>query len=185
MYEQKIIEGKQEMEKALDYLSKEFSKLRVGKASPSLIEDLAVDYYGVKTPLKQLATINVVDIRLLAIQPYDKGSLKAIEGVISQSDLGLSCSAEKDVVRVTFPEPNEERRQELAKVIGQKAEEAKIIVRNAREKIWKEIKDLENTGQVTEDDKYKAQEELDKVVNEINNQIKEREEKKEQEVMTV
>lgn len=185
MYEQKVAESKQEMEKALDYLSKEFNKLRIGKASPAIIEDLPVDYYGTKTPLKQLATINVADVRLLVVQPYDKGSLKSIENAISQSDLGLNCSAEKDVVRVTFPELNEERRQELAKVTGQKAEEAKIIVRNTREKSWKEIKELESAGQVTEDDKYKAQEELDKVVNEINKRIKEMEDKKEQEIMTV
>ena len=185
MYKQKVTEAEQEMKKALNYLSQEFGKLRVGKASPVIIEDLIVDYYGAKTPLKQLATINTAGVRLLTVQPYDKGSLKAIEGVISQSGLGLSCSAEKDVVRVTFPELNEERRQELTKVVGQKAEEAKIIVRNAREKTWKEVKKLEGTGQVTEDDKYKAQEELDKLVNEVNSQIKEAEDKKRQEVMTV
>ncbi|MFH2105508.1 MAG: ribosome recycling factor [Parcubacteria group bacterium] len=185
MYQQKITESKQEMEKALDYLSKEFGKLRVGKASPALIEDLVVDCYGAKTPLKQLATINVTDVRMLTVQPYDKGSLKAVESAITQSDLGLSCMAEKDVVRVIFPELNEERRQELAKVIGQKAEEAKIIVRNAREKTWKEIKELTSSGQVTEDDKYKAQEELDKTVGEINDKIGDAEKKKEQEVMTV
>lgn len=185
MYKQKIDEAEQEMKKALDYLSREFGKLRVGKASSSLIEDLVVDYYGAKTPLKQLATINATDVRLLVVQPYDKGSLKAIESAINQSDLGLSCSAEKDVVRVTFPELNEERRQELAKIVGQKAEEAKIIVRNSREKTWKEVKELESASQITEDDKYKAQEELDKLVNEINDQIKELEDKKEQEVMTV
>ena len=185
MPEKYIKEAEGNMEQALERLKEEFLKLKVGKASPAVIEDLAVDYYGTKTPLKQLASINAGGARFLIIQPYDKNSLKAIESAISSSDLGLGCGVEKEVVKVTFPELTEERRKELAKMVGQKAEEIRIMVRSAREKVWKKVKEMEQEGQVTEDEKYKIQEGLDKLVGDFNTRIGEMEKNKETEVMTV
>jgi len=179
----KVAEG--DMEQALERLKAEFLKLKVGKASAAVVEDLTVDYYGTKTPLKQLASINAGGARLLIIQPYDKSSLKAIENAVSSSDLSLGCGVEKETVKVTFPELTEERRVELAKIVGQKAEETRIMVRSAREKVWKETKDKEKEGQVTEDEKYQTQERLDKLVDEFNTKIGEMEASKEKEVMTV
>jgi len=185
MSEKYIKEAEGNMEKAVERLKGEFLKLKVGKASAAVIEDLMVDYYGTKTPLQQLASITTGGARFLTIQPYDKNSLKAIEKAISSSDLSLGCGVEKEVVKVTFPELTEERRQELAKVVGQKAEEIRIMVRSAREKVWKEVKDLEQAGQVTEDEKYKIQEGLDKLAGDFNTRIGEMEKNKEEEVTTV
>jgi ribosome recycling factor len=185
MYDQQIDLAKEEMEKALDFLKEEFLKLRVGKASPVMIEDLAVDYYGIKTPLKQLATTNISGPRAMIVQPYDKNSLKSIEKAVSSSGLGLSCSVEKDLVRVTFPELTEERRRELVKILSQKTEEARIMIRNAREGAWKNVKELEKEGKITEDEKYKAQDELNEMANDFNEKVREMEEEKEKEIMTV
>lgn len=185
MYQEKINAAKDEMSSALKYLKDEFAKLKAGKANPAMIENLMIDYYGTKTPLLQLATINIPEPRIFIIQPYDKSSIKVIEGTINTSDLGINANVDKDIIRIVMPELTEDRRKELVKMIGQKAEEARIAIRNIRERVWKEIKDLEGESLITEDDKYKAQEELDKIIGEFNNSVKELEEKKENELMKI
>lgn len=185
MYQTKITDAKIEMEASIKYLKDEYVKLKAGKANPAMIEDLMIDYYGTKTSLKQLASINVPEPRVLVLQPYDKSSIKSIEDSINTSDLGINASVDKDILRIILPELTEDRRKELVKIIHQKAEEAHITIRNIREKIWKEIKDMESEGNITEDDKYKAQDELDKTISEFNDQIKDIEDTKEKELMKI
>jgi ribosome recycling factor len=181
-----IIDGiKGEMDDSIHYLKDEYKKLKAGKANPAMLENMLVEYYGTKTPLQQLATINVPEPRIFVIQPYDKNSIKSIESSINNSDLGVNATIDNEVLRIILPEITEERRIELVKIINQKAEEARIAIRNIREKVWKEVKDLESSGELTEDEKYKAQDYLDSVVNEYNNNIKETEENKEKELMKV
>lgn len=183
--EQTINSAKQNMEKTLSYLKAEFLKFRTGKAHPSLIDDLKIEYYGTKTPLKHLATTTVSGPRALIIQPYDKNVLKNIEASVSTSNLGLKCVIEGERIKVWFPELTEERRKEMVSALRQKLEEARVSVRNAREEAWRKIKDLEKEGKITEDDKYKAQDKLNELVAEYNSKIEEMGKNKEKEIMTV
>lgn len=185
MYKEIIDEIKNEMDDSIQYLKDEYKKLKAGKANPAMLENMLVEYYGTKTPLQQLATINVPEPRIFVIQPYDKNSIKSIESSINNSDLGVNATVDNEVLRIVLPELTEERRIELVKIINQKAEEARIAIRNIREKVWKELKDLESSGELTEDDKYKAQDYLDNIVGDYNNTIKETEENKEKELMKV
>ena len=183
---QKIIESKKEqMDKAIERFKDEMLKIRTGRANPALIEDLMVDYYGTKTPLKQIANINVPEPRVLVIQPWSADSLANIEAAIKMSDLNLSPNNDGEVIRINIPPLNEERREELVKILNKKAEEARIAVRNAREDAWQEIQDLEKSGQIAEDDKFRGKDKLQEVVNEYNEKIEELRDAKEEDIMTV
>ncbi len=183
---QKIIESKKEqMDKAIERFKDEMLKIRTGRANPALIEDLMVDYYGTKTPLKQIANINVPEPRVLVIQPWSADSLANIEAAIKMSDLNLSPNNDGEVIRINIPPLNEERREELVKILNKKAEEARIAVRNAREDAWQEIQDLEKNGQIAEDDKFRGKDKLQEVVNEYNEKIEELRDAKEEDIMTV
>ncbi len=183
---QKIIDSKKEqMDKAIERFKEEMLKIRTGRANPSIIEDLQVDYYGTKTPLKQIANINVPEPRVLLIQPWSADSLANIEAAIKMSDLNLSPNNDGEVIRINIPPLNEERRAELVKVLNKKAEEARIAIRNAREDAWQEIQELEKNGEIAEDDKFRGKEKLQEVVDEYNKKIEELRDKKEEDIMTV
>lgn len=177
--------NKQEFDKTLEYFQEELSKLRTGRANPAILEDIKVDYYGTPTPIKQVGSVSVPEARQLLIQPWDKNALAPIEKAIRDSDLGLAPVNEGDKIRISLPELTEERRRELTKVVGKLAEEARIRIRNVREEIWKGIKQQEEAGGITEDDKFRMKEELDEVIEEYNKKIKDLAERKEQEIMTV
>ena len=185
MYKKAIENKRAELEGAIEHFKIEMTKIRTGRANPAILEDLMVDYYGVRTPIKQIANINVPEPRTLVIQPWSRDSLANIEAAIKNSDLNLSPNNDGEIIRISVPPLNEERRVELVKMLNKKAEESKIAVRNIREDIWQEIQDMEKRGEIAEDDKFRGKERLQEAINEYNKKIDELKEKKEREIMTV
>ncbi|KKP94785.1 MAG: Ribosome-recycling factor [Candidatus Moranbacteria bacterium GW2011_GWE1_36_7] len=185
MYNEIINLHKEDLEKSIEHFKNEASKIRTGRANPSLVEDLLVDYYGAKTPLKQIASINTPEPRTISIQPWDRGALAAIEGAIRSSDLNLNPMNDGILVRINIPMLTEDRRREMVKALNQKAEEGRIAVRSIREEILKEIKDAQKAGEISEDDEFAGKEKLQIVVDEYNKKIEELRAKKEVEIMTV
>ncbi|OGB87218.1 ribosome recycling factor [candidate division WOR-1 bacterium RIFCSPLOWO2_02_FULL_46_20] len=158
-------ESEAKMEKAIVVLKKNFVAVRTGRANPSLLDHVVVSYYGAPTPLRQLASISVPEPRMLVVTPYDKNSAQDIEKAILTSDLGLNPRREAGVVRLTLPEPSEERRKELVKVIKKESEDAKIAIRNIRREANENLRKQKNDKTLTEDDE-KAQ---DKKVQDLTN----------------
>lgn len=185
MLEQIISGSKPKMEKTIERFREEINKLRTGRANPAMVENLPVDYYGAKSPLKQVASINIPEPRLIVIQPWDKGSLVYIEKAINEAQLGLNPVNDGQVVRISIPPLNEERRAELVKTLGKYAEGAKVSVRQAREEAWDEIQDLVKSGKLGEDEKFRGKDMLQKSVDEYNGRIEEIREKKEKEMMEI
>ena len=183
--EQIIENAKIEMEAGLERFRSELGKLRTGRAHSSLVENISVECYGAMTPLKQLATISIPEPRTIAISPWDKNCIKAIETAIVKSGLGFNPNNDGQTVRLNIPALTEETRKEMVKMLNQKAEEARIGVRNSRENAWKEIQQKEEKGELSEDDKFRAKERLQKVVDEYNGKIEEMRTKKEEEIMTI
>src|ERR671929_1158720 len=146
------------MDSAIEHTRNEFNTIRTGRASAALLDRISVDYYGTATPLKQLATINVPEPRMLTIQPFDPSTIKAIEKAIQESDLGLTPSNDGKIVRLPMPQPNEERRKELVKVVRKLAEEGKVAVRNVRRDVMQHLQELTKKGEVGDDDERRAEE---------------------------
>ena len=185
MYKE-IIEGKKgELEKSLEHFKEELNQVRTGRASSALVEGLTVDYYGVKSPLKQVASISIPEPRTIVISPWDKDNLVNIEKALRESQLNLNPNNDGQVIRINIPPLNEERRKELVKLLNQKAEEGKISIRKHREEMWEEIQKLEKEGKIGEDDKFIGKDKLQEVVDEYNKKIEEIRAKKEEEIMTV
>lgn len=185
MYNQIIEKRKNDLEKSIEHLKNELGKIRTGRANPSLVEDLQVDYYGTKTPLKQIASINTPEPRQIVIQPWDRGALVSIESAIRESDLNLNPNNDGVLIRINIPMLTEERRKDMVKVLNQKSEEGRIAIRLIREEIWKEVQEAERKGEISEDDKFKSKDKLQEIVDEYNKKIEEVREKKETEIMTV
>lgn len=171
--------------KTIQYLEKELATFRIGRATPALVEDLLVDYYGVKTPLKQLASINIPDHRTIAIQPWDKNSLKDVVRAIQVSDLGLNPIDKGGLIHLNLPMPTEEGRKELVKAMHRKVEEARISLRTTREEISRQLKNEEKDGQMSEDELELKMKELQKKFDEYNEKAQEIKKKKEVEIMTI
>ncbi|MBI5038037.1 MAG: ribosome recycling factor [Candidatus Kerfeldbacteria bacterium] len=174
-----------QFDEAVAHFKHELSNIRTGRANPAVIEQLLVDYYGTKTPLIQIASITVPDSHSLVVQPWDQNALKDIEKTLRASDLGFNPVNEGHQIRIPIPPLTEDRRKELAKIVHEKAEMAHISVRTVREAIWKELKDAKANGSITEDDLFKQQKELQKVIDEHNAEIKSMSEEKEREIMTL
>jgi ribosome recycling factor len=185
MYKEKIEASRKDFEKSVEYFKEEIGKIRTGRASAGLVENLSVDYYGSKSPLKQVASISIPEPRTIVISPWDKGSLIYIEKAIKESDLNLNPINDGIVIRINLPALNEERRKELVKLLNQKAEEARVAVRKGREDILDEIEAMKKEGKIGEDDMFQGKEKLQKVVDEYNAKIEEIRKKKEEEIMTV
>lgn len=185
MVKELITEKIPSFENAVEHFKDEVAKIRTGRANPGLVENLMVDYYGVKTPLKQIASIAIPEARQILIQPWDKGSLVQIEAAIRESDLGLNPGNDGLAIRIVLPSLNEERRHDFVKALNTRAEESRIAVRNIREEIWKNIQDLEKSGDISEDDKFFGKDELQKIVDEYNQKLEEVRKKKEEEILTV
>jgi ribosome recycling factor len=158
-----IADAKARMQKALEAVRHEFAALRTGRASPTLLEQIRVDYYGVPTPITQVATVTVPEPRLLMIAPWDKKMVKDVEKAILKSELGLVPSSDGVHVRVPIPPLTQERRKELAKVAHKHAEEGRVAVRNVRREAKEMIEDLEEEGDISEDDRKRGLDELQKL----------------------
>src|SRR6476469_7753312 len=170
------------MDKSVEHARNEFSTVRTGRASSGLLDRITVDYYGTSTPLKQLATINVPEPRMLTIQPFDPTSIKAIEKAIQKSDRGLTPSNDGKVIRLPMPQPTEERRKELVKVVRKIAEEGKVAVRNVRRDAVHHLKELKDVGS---DDERRAEDNVQKLTDEHTKTIDDLLKHKEAEIMEV
>lgn len=167
-----------------DWLAKEYLSVRTGRATPLLLDNVMIDSYGSKQPIKHVAAINTEDARTIRVIPWDKGQMKAIEQAISDANLGVSTSPDSAGIRVIFPMLTEERRKQLMKVVSDKMEEARISLRQEREKVWSEIQAQEKDGQLSEDEKFRAKDELQKIVDEGNIKLEELADRKEKEIMS-
>ncbi|HET8819948.1 MAG TPA: ribosome recycling factor [Thermoleophilaceae bacterium] len=156
-------EAKARMQKSVDSTRTEFATVRTGRASPHLLDRIEVDYYGARTPLKQLSQISASEARLLTITPYDKNSIKAIEKAILESDVGLTPSNDGQVIRLSIPELTEERRKELVRVVHGIAEQGRVAVRNVRRDVMHDLRELKSEGEVGSDDEHRAESELQKL----------------------
>ncbi|MFH1460814.1 MAG: ribosome recycling factor [Patescibacteria group bacterium] len=185
MYKEIINKIKPSLDKTIGYLKSELAGLQAGRATPSLLEDLEVEAYQQKITLKQLAAIQTPEPRLIVIRPWDKTIVKNIESALRKSNLGISPVAEGDFIRLNIPPLSEERRKELVKIVQEKVEECRISVRRQREEVWRQIQDMEQAGDLREDDKFRAKDELQKVIDEYNEKIEGIKKKKEAEIMTV
>jgi ribosome recycling factor len=151
------------MDKSVEATKHEFGSVRTGRASPSLLDRVQVDYYGAITPLRQLANIAASEARLLTITPYDKSSIKAIEKAILESDVGLTPSNDGNLIRLVIPELTEERRKDLAKVVRRIAEEGRVGVRNVRHDVQRDLRELKSEGELGADEEHRAEAELQKL----------------------
>jgi len=174
---------KSSIEKAIEHLRAEIGKLRTGRASSALVEDIKVSYYGQTLPLKQIATINTPQSNVIIIQPWDKNAIANISKSISESGIGINPIVDGESIRLAVPPLNEERRKEFVKILKEKLEEARVSIRRHREDVWKEIQKEEDSGEISEDDKFKLKEDLQKIVDDYNEKIEEIGEVKEKELM--
>jgi len=156
-------ETTQSMEKSIDSLKNEFKKIRTGRASPSILDGIRVEYYGTTTPLNQMASLSIPESRLISIQPWDVSIIKDIEKAILKSDLGLTPSNDGKLIRISIPPLTEDRRKELVKVIQKKSEEHRVAVRNIRRDSNELLKGLKKDGEISEDDAFRAQDQVQKI----------------------
>ena len=185
MIDETLKDADDRMGKAVDSLSRDLATLRTGRASPSLVEQLRVDYYGTPTPLQQLASVGVPDARLLTIQPYDKGSLDAIEKAIQKSDLGLNPTNDGTIIRLAIPQLTEDRRKEMVKLVHTKVEDGRVATRNVRRDAHEMLRDLHREKEISEDEERGAQDELQKLTDHFVQRAGEIGVEKEQELMEV
>jgi ribosome recycling factor len=177
-----IQDAQKRMDSSVEHTRTEFNTVRTGRASAALLDRVQIDYYGTPTPLKQLATINVPEPRMLTIQPFDPSSIKSIEKAIQESDLGLTPSNDGKIIRLPMPQPTEERRKELVKVVRKIAEEGKVAVRNVRRDAVQHLKDLKEVGS---DDEHRAEERVQKLTDDHTKTIDDLLKHKEAEIMEV
>ncbi len=171
------------LKKIEEFLGKEYGQLSTGRASVVVLDGVSVESYGAFQPIKNVASISIEDPKTLRVAPWDKNQIKAVEKAIMLADLGLSVATDEAGIRVIFPQLTTETRQKLVKVLKEKMEEARITVRQERERIWDEIQKLEKEGKMTEDEKFRGKDELQKFVDEVNKNLEALFEKKEREVL--
>jgi ribosome recycling factor len=173
------------MDGSVEHTRTEFNTVRTGRASAALLDRISIDYYGTPTPLKQLATINVPEPRMLTVQPFDPTTIKGIEKAIQESDLGLTPSNDGKMIRLPMPQPNEERRKELVKVVRKLAEEGRVAVRNVRRDVMHHLQDLVKNGDVGDDEERRAEDRVQKLTDDHTKSIDELLKHKEAEIMEV
>ena len=178
-------ESESKMQKAIEVLRKNFSAVRTGRANPGLLDHVNVSYYGTSVPLKQLASISVPEPRALLVTPYDKNAAPEIEKAILTSDLGINPKREAGVIRLFLPEPSQERRKELAKLIKKEAEEGKVAVRNVRREAIESLKKQKSGKEITEDDEKVLDKKVQDLTNKYCNEIEKLLKGKEKEIMEV
>ena len=163
MIEDIFQETRENMGKSVEALKREFKRVRTGRASLSILDGIRVDYYGTPTPLNQMATLAVPESRLITIQPWDTSVIKETEKAILKSDLGLTPSSDGKIIRIAIPPLTEDRRKELVKVVNKMSEEHKIAIRNVRRDSNEMLKDLKKEGDISEDEAFRAQEQIQKI----------------------
>jgi len=171
------------MAKSVEHLQQQLARLRTGRATPALIEHIRVDYYGVPTPISQVGNISVPEPRMLVIQPWDRSLLGAIEKAILQSDLGVTPSNDGSVIRIVMPPLSEERRRELVKVCRKYAEEARIALRNLRREYMEKLRQVEKEEHLSEDERRRGEQELQKIMDSFTEEIERILERKEREIL--
>ncbi len=173
-------DARERMTKSVESAQHEFSTVRAGRASPSLLDRITVDYYGAQTPLRQLATVSAPEARLLTVQPYDKSAIRSIEKAINESDVGLNPSNDGNLVRLVVPELTEERRRDLVKVVRNLAEEGRVAVRNIRRDVMHDLRELKSDGEASSDDEHRAEVELQRLtdsrIGDLDSMLKSKEE---------
>ncbi len=182
-YKEFIDKVKPEIEKSFKFLEGELAKIRTSRASPTLVEDIEVNAFGSKFTIKQLGAISTPQTNQLVIQPWDVSYIEPIEKAISQSGLGMSCAVDKNIIRLNLPMLTEEYRQSLGKILNEKAEQAKQTIRRQREDAWNKIQTAQKEKQISEDDKFRGKDELQKVVDDYQEKIKNLVEKKKNELI--
>ena len=185
MIEELLDDAKRRMDKSVEATAHEFNTVRTGRAAASLLDRVKVDYYGTETPLNQLATINVPEARMLTVQPYDPGSIKAIERAIQESELGLTPSNDGKLIRLPIPTLTEERRKELVKVVRRVAEDGKVAIRNVRRDVIHDLRELVTNGDVGDDEERRAEQQVQKITDEHTKSIDDLLKVKESEIMEV
>ena len=180
-----LLDSEDRMDKALGALDRDFSRLRTGRASTGLVDNIKVDYYGTPTPISQLASVAIPDSRTITIQPWDRGAFAGVEKAILKSDLGLTPVNDGKIIRLIFPELTEERRKELCKVVKKKAEESKVAVRSIRRDAIEQVKKQKKDSLITEDDQKKLEEKIQKLTDEKIKEIDTISAAKEKEIMSV
>lgn len=183
MIDELLDDATQKMQQAVEHVGGEFATVRTGRANPQILNRIHVDYYGTSTPLQQLAGFSVPEPRLLVVQPYDKGSIPAIEKAIRESDLGLNPSNDGNLIRLAFPTLTEERRKELIRVVRQMAEDGRVAIRNIRRHVKTDMEALH--GEISDDDIHRAESELQDVTDDHISRIDEQLERKEAELLDV
>ncbi len=176
---------KVEMDGSLESLAKEFSKVRTGRASISLLDSVRVDYYGTPTPLNQLATLAIPEPRMITIQPWDAQVIKEIEKSILKADLGLTPTSDGKLVRVSIPPLTEERRKELVKIVKKMAEAARVSIRNHRRKVNEDLKAMKNEKTISEDEMFKSQDDVQKITDDYIAKVDEMTRTKEAEILEI
>ncbi len=182
-YKEFIDKIKPEFEKAFKFFDGEIAKIRTSRASPALVEDIEVNAFGQKFPLKQLGAISVPQPNQIVIQPWDASYIEPLEKAISASGLGMSMAVDKNLIRLSLPLLTEEYRHSLTKTLNEKAEQTRQTIRRSREDCWNKIQDAQKAKQISEDDKFRGKDELQKVVDDYQEKIKNLVEKKKNELM--
>ncbi len=178
-------EIKEKMDKSIDNLNEKFAEVRAGRANPAILNKVKIDYYGTPTPINQVAGVSVPEARLIVIQPWDMSILKEIEKAILASDIGINPNNDGKVIRLAFPELNEERRKELVKDIKKLAEECKVAIRNSRRDGIDLAKKLQKDGEMTEDELKQAENKIQKLTDKSIEEIDKLLENKEKEIMSI
>ncbi len=171
-----------ELDKVIGFLESEFNKIRTSRATPSLVEDVVADCFGQKFPLKQLAAISIPEAKQILIQPWDKSYIEGIVQALGKTGIGANPIVDKETIRINLPPLNEEYRKNLTRMVSEKEEQSRRTVRKWREEAWSEIQDKTKEGEIREDDKFRAKEELQKVVDEYNKKIEELGKRKKEEI---
>ena len=180
-----LLETEERMEKALVALDRDFAKLRTGRASTSLVDNIRVDYYGTPTPVSQLASVAVPDSRTITIQPWDRGAFGSVEKAILKSDLGLTPVNDGKIIRISIPPLTEDRRKELGKVSRKYGEEAKVAVRNVRREANDQLKKMEKDKAISEDELKKATDDIQKLTDKFVAAVDAKCQAKEKEIMEI
>jgi ribosome recycling factor len=185
MIKDTLREAAERMQNALDLLDEDLSTIRTGRASPALVERMPVEYYGMNTPLIQLASISVPEPRQLLIRPFDPATLKNIDRAILASDLGLTPNNDGKVIRLTLPQLTEERRHELVRAVHNRMEETRVRIRNIRRDLIRDLREFEKEGLISEDDLERGEKDLQDLTDKMNDKVQEIGDKKEKEIMEV
>ncbi len=176
-------DGEDRMDKTIEALVTDLRAIRTGRANPALLNHLTIEYYGVTTPVNQVAGISAQEARLLMIKPWDQSALKAIEKAILESDLGLNPNNDGQVIRLVLPQLTRERRQDLVKQVGKRAEEARIAIRNIRRDVLKDMEDAQKEGMISEDELYRVKDRVQELTDRTITQVEQAAKSKEEEIM--